>query len=31
MFLYVPMIRTQEFEGFIKEVNENMYSFVSDE
>ncbi len=31
MFLYVPSIRRAEFEGFIKEVNENMYIFVSDE
>jgi hypothetical protein len=31
VFLYVPMIKTAEFEGFIKEVNENMYCFVSDE
>ena len=31
MFLYVPAIRKEEFESFIKEVNENMYVFVSDE
>lgn len=31
VFLYVPNIKREEFEGFIKEVNLNMYAFVADE
>ena len=31
VFLYVPNIKKEEFEGFIREVNKNMYSFVADE